>query len=428
MPPPKFGGGILTFEVYDMLADSANTAGDVIVFRGPKVSLVASESTWIEGDSLRQLDSTADLEGMIRVVGMPDLHPGKGGPVGAAYLSDGFIHPTLVGSDIGCGMRLDIMDIDARKLKIDRIVERLQGLDLPWDGDRKAWLEARQVPVTEHDETLGTPGRGNHFIELQAVDRVIDEAAFDRLRLCRDKVHLLVHSGSRGFGEAILRSYAERFKAEPLKAGTEEFGVYLERHDHAMRWAEANRELCAARACEAVGAESINALDICHNSVTSAVIGGCGCWLHRKGAAPADKGPIMIPGSRGDLSWLVEPVHGRDDALRSLAHGAGRKIARSEAKGKLANLYQRADLRRNRWGGRVVCGEDLLAWEEAPEAYKPIDSVVGDLFAAGLARPIAAFRPLVTFKTSDAVERKVRRESSGWKRDREASRRLKGSF
>ena len=103
-----------------------------IVERGPGVRVIASESTWIEGDALRQLDDTARLPGMIRAVGMPDLHPGKGSPVGAAFLSRDVIRPALVGSDIGCGMALWSSDLRERKARPDRLAERLDGLDELW--------------------------------------------------------------------------------------------------------------------------------------------------------------------------------------------------------------------------------------------------------------------------------------------------------
>jgi release factor H-coupled RctB family protein len=130
----------------------------------------------------------------------------------------------------------------------------------------------------------------------------------------------------------------------------------------------------------------------------------------------------MIPGSRGDLSWLVKPVEGAEEGLRSLAHGAGRKIARSEVKGKIRKLYNHDTLRQNKWGGKVVCGEDLLAWEEAPEAYKPISTVINDLTNAGLITPVAAFRPIVTFKTSEVETDENRRDPREWQDERRAAR------
>ncbi|WP_084438415.1 RNA ligase RtcB family protein [Niveispirillum irakense] len=395
----------------------------IISTRGPKVRVIASSSTWIEGEALRQLDATAALPGMRLAVGMPDLHPGKGSPVGAAFLSEGVIYPTLVGSDIGCGMALWQTDMPVRKARPDRLAERMEGLDQPWNGDPEAWLAARDLAPTGHELGLGTPGHGNHFVELQQVHQLHDPEGFQALGLEEDRLCVLAHSGSRGLGEAILRAHADMHGAQGLAIGSVDADAYLMAHGDAVRWAVANRDLCAHRALAAIGADGRRVLDICHNSVTAAVMDGCDCWLHRKGAAPADQGPVAIPGSRGDLSFLVQPVAEKREALQSLAHGAGRKLARHEAKGKLKGLYRREDLERNPYGGRVVCGNDLLLWEEAPEAYKPVAGVVGDLAAAGLLTVIATFRPVVTFKASHGA--RAEKGGADWKRQRSAARKAK---
>jgi release factor H-coupled RctB family protein len=396
----------------------------VVTERGPKVRVIASASTWMEGEALRQLDVAADLPGILLCVGMPDLHPGKGGPVGAAFLSDGFLHPMLVGSDIGCGMGLWTTDLLARKARPDRIAAHMDGLDLPWDGDAGAFLGERGVAPTPHDGALGSPGRGNHFIEWQAIEEIHDGPALKALGIAPERLCLLVHSGSRGLGESILRGVTERLGSAALPIGSEDAVAYLRSHDHAVRWAAANRELCARRALAAAGADGTGVLDVCHNRVAAAAFGGGSCWLHRKGAAPADCGAVVVPGSRGDLSYLVQPTLGRQDALWSLAHGAGRRIARGEARGKLRGRYKRKDLRNTPFGGRVVCGEEALLWEEAPEAYKSAAGVVGDLVSAGLVQLIATLRPRVTFKTSEATRNETQRDDA-WKRQRDASRAAK---
>lgn len=396
--------------------------GNPITTRGPKVRVIASPTTWIEGETLRQLDAAAELAGMQEIVGMPDAQPGKGGPSGAAFLSRGWVHPLLVGSDIGCGMGLWATDLPVRKAKPERLAERMDGLDSPWDGDASAWLQHRGLEPGIHDGSLGSTGRGNHFTEVQAIHEVRNPEALAMLGLDETTACVLVHSGSRGLGEAVLRQHAATHGSDPLADGSTEAVTYLAAHDNALRWAEANRDLCATRACEAIGAGARRVLDVCHNGVSEAMIGGCRCWLHRKGAAPADRGAVVIPGSRGDFSALVMPTPGREDALLSLAHGAGRKIARHEARGKLRGLHRREDLRRNPWGGRVVCGEEMLAWEEAPECYKPLASVVGDLEDAGLVEVIALMRPLVTFKTSEGARDETRRVREEWKRERRQER------
>jgi len=397
---------------------------DIVAARGPKVRVVASASTWIEGEALRQLDATAQMNGMRLAVGMPDLHPGKGSPVGAAFLSEGVIHPALVGSDIGCGMALHVTSMPTRKIRPDRIAERLNGLDLPWRGDTAAWLGAEGAGPTPFDDALGTPGRGNHFVEAQRVHEVVDRTVFDALGLEEDRLHLLVHSGSRGLGEHILRKHSAKHDSAAV-AIPGDGDAYMAEHDQAVAWARANRSLCAHRALEALGIEGERVLDICHNSVTTARIDGCNCWLHRKGAAPADAGPVVIPGSRGDLSFVVMPMPDTAQSLWSLAHGAGRKLARHEARGKLRGVYRREDLERTPFGGRVVCGDEMLLWEEAPECYKDVASVVDDLVAAELVSVVASFQPVVTFKTSvgATVEEQGRRKD--WKTDRRQAREAK---
>lgn len=395
-----------------------------VVELGPKARLIRSEDTWIEGEAIRQLEATADFPGMLRCVGMPDIHPAKGSPNGAAFLADR-LYPSLVGSDDGCGMSLWMTSLLVRKAKLDRIATKLNGLDEPWDGDVAKWLADREIELTSFDNTLGTPGHGNHFIEIQAVDHIYDAVACQRFGITEDNVYVMVHSGSRGFGEFIMAAHAAEYGAGALFADDSNGQQYLRQNAHAMAWAAANRQLCAHRVLEALGTDGTQILDICHNSVSEAISDGCTCWLHRKGAAPADKGPIVIPGSRGALSYVVQPIEGREEALRSLAHGAGRKITRGDAHGKLAGLYKGKDIKRNNFGGRVVCGEQSLLWEEAPECYKPINSVIDDMVGAGLIQLIAALRPLVTFKTSEGVEKEMRRDRKTWQRERAQARDMK---
>ena len=397
----------------------------IIATRAPGVRVVASASTWIEGEALRQLDETGALPGMRETVGMPDLHPGKNGPVGAAFLSEGLIRPVLVGSDIGCGMALWQTDLAARRADPRRIAARLDGLDAPWDGDVAGWLAGRGVSPTAYDASLGTVGHGNHFLEVQTVAEIRDPAAAARIGLDPARLALLVHTGSRGFGESIVRAHTERHGASPLRADTPEAETYLAAHDAAVGWARANRDLVAHRALTGLGAEGRCLLDLCHNGVSPVEVGGCRCHLHRKGAAPADRGPVVVPGSRGDVSLLVEPVPDRADALWSLAHGAGRKLGRHEAKAKLKGRLRREDLARNPYGGVVVCGDERLLWEEAALAYKPAASVVGDLEAAGLVRIVAVLHPLVTFKCSLDPDGPARADKRARLRERRIARAAK---
>ena len=97
--------------------------------------LFASAKSWIEGEALRQLYATAKLDGMRLAVGFPDLHPGKGSPVGAAFVTEGLIYPYLIGGDIGCGMALFKTDLVRRDVKLDRWADLRFDLEHPWDGD-----------------------------------------------------------------------------------------------------------------------------------------------------------------------------------------------------------------------------------------------------------------------------------------------------
>lgn len=353
-----------------------------------------SSKSWIEGAAQRQLEEVASLAGVIAVAGMPDMHPGKYGPVGCSVLADA-IHPALVGSDIGCGMALYALDLSTRKIRIDRAAERLRAIECPWEGDIAGALEEAGLAASPFDDALGTIGGGNHFCELQALDEVMSPADAKAAGLDRDCAYLLVHSGSRSLGYSVLEAQMAK-GLRPLAPASDDGVAYLAAHDHALRWASVNRRVIAMRAAQALRCESRLICDQAHNFVECR----CGSVLHRKGAAASDRGLTPAPGSRGSLSYVVAPrVPAPPEALASLSHGAGRKFDRSSMAGRVGRTRsEREKLMRNPFGGQVICEDRDLLVEEAPEAYKPIDRVIGDLEAFGLARPVASFRPLVTLK------------------------------
>ncbi len=357
-----------------------------------------STRSWIEGNATKQLEDVASLAGVKAVAGMPDLHPGKYGPVGCSILADR-IHPQLVGSDIGCGMGLFQLDLAVRKLRVDKAADRLRALDAPWEGDVAGAMAEAGLAPTSFDASLGTIGGGNHFCELQAIDEILGPEAAAKAGLDRSQACLLVHSGSRGLGFSILQRQLAA-GAAPLDPASEIGRAYLAEHDLAVRWAALNRRVIAMRATVAVGAACTAIANLSHNLVE---VTGAGV-LHRKGTAPADRGLVPIPGSRGTLSYLVEPLAAaRPETLASLAHGAGRKFDRASMHGRIrTGKSDRAKLARNPFGGVIVCEDRDLLVEEAPEAYKSIDRVIADLADFGLARVVATFRPLVTFKTAHA--------------------------
>lgn len=361
-----------------------------------RARVFASRSSWIEGAAVKQLNDLLTRPGALRVAGMPDLHPGHRGPVGCAALFDGVVHPDVIGTDIGCGMALFRLGGVERRLKGDkaeRALARLGEHD-PREGVDMASAAGLAV-AEEHAASIGTIGGGNHFCELQAVERVVDEEACAAAGLEKGGLALLVHTGSRSFGAA---TYAAHRGVVPGGLTLAEAGDYLDAHDRALAFAALNRRLVADRAAAALGMELTPLADLAHNHVE---IGGDGV-LHRKGAAPADRGLAPVPGSRGALTYLVLPDPGVEGALRSIAHGAGRKRDRA---GMLARAKdRRVDLSRsaNPVGNRVICADKALAAEEAPEAYKDVRRVVADLEEHGLARVVATLRPIVTFKTAEA--------------------------
>lgn len=358
----------------------------VTVFAGPR--------SWIESDAVTQCHQVAAFPGMRHVAGMPDLHPGKGAPIGAAMAST-VLYPHLVGSDIGCGIA--VFPVDLKRVVPEQLATRFPDLDRALDPERDAddpaWSVVDGDIPAGHVEGLGTVGRGNHFVELARVGDVLDPAHATRLGLAAGHVVLIVHSGSRGLGEQILRAHTERYGAGPAAdpAG------YLARHDAAVRWGSVNRRLIAARVAYALGARpTAPIVDQCHNLVEIRD----GVYLHRKGAAPGDGRDVLVAGTRGTCSYLVA-AHAGPAANWSVAHGAGRKMSRADALRRGRAKHTVEELRRTPVGSLVVCGDRQLLFEEAPTAYKRIEQVIADLTAHGLATPVVSTVPLVTYKTAD---------------------------
>ena len=380
----------------------------------PAVRVIASPKSWIEGEAVRQLYATAKLAGVRFAIGFPDLHPGKGTPVGAAFVTEEIIYPHLIGGDIGCGMALFKTNLLRREVKLDRWAALRFNLEHPWDEDVGEFLTANEIESTDFDAALGTVGGGNHFAELQAVDKIIDAAEFKNAGIGKEQLVVLVHSGSRGLGETVLREHVDVHHGNGVPADSFAAQEYLRGHDLAVRWARANRALIARRFVEQLGAEAERVWDGCHNSITPSIRGSRGneapmdsektgvAYIHRKGAVVTDAAPIVIPGSRGALSYLVKPIGDGASHAWSLAHGAGRKWSRSETRLRMRERFGVMELVQTALGGRVICEERDLLYEEAPAAYKNIEAVIQDLVDAGLVSVIATLRPLLTYKTRKA--------------------------
>lgn len=364
----------------------------------PKVNLLF-KNTPVEGNAIEQLETTANLPGVVQAVGLPDLHVGKGCPIGAAILTKEFIYPYLIGSDIGCGMSLTMLDLVAHKVKRDKLVKKLGSLEMGYTGDLTPWEIQFQISLNRFVDALGTVGSGNHFVEVQSVEEIINEQIFQEIGLNKKNLFMMTHSGSRGLGEMILRNHTDKFKSDGLKESTPEFTEYLNEHNYAVKWAQVNRALLVQKVKENLNVDVNTILDITHNWVEVTPSG----YLHRKGAAPSNHGLVVIPGSRGDFSYLVRPILGSDN-LNSLAHGAGRKWKRGESKSRLSGRYRAEDLIITDLKSQVICEDKDLLFEEAPENYKKISKVIQDLVDMNLVEVIAIFRPVVTYKKKRLAE------------------------
>ncbi|HEU4408925.1 MAG TPA: RtcB family protein [Polyangiaceae bacterium] len=405
----------------------------------PNARVVQGEGVWMEGNAIAQFAQIAALPGCVRAVGMPDMHAGGTAPIGAVFAFDDAVRPSLLGGDVGCGVLVVVTreaggsvdalerraralfegesfvaDLEAPEALFAEVFRRgLRGLDafeLPRSmGELAAGLagaadaaDAEGVgadpgPYASCVSTLGSIGGGNHFAEIARVNEVTPGPLAEALGLKKGALAAVVHSGSRAVGARLNDRWGQR----ELPAA--EAGPFLAEMAGACRFARVNRFLLAYRLLEAIGAarpsKIAGAFDVFHNAVEPASVGGCTrAWVHRKGAAPARAGePTIVLGSRGAPSYLLAGA-GNEAVLASVAHGAGRKMGRSEAKEKLRDRYRRADLTRTPLGGRVVCDDRDVLYEEHPDAYKAVGPVVRALVDHGAATPVAALTPIVTVK------------------------------
>ena len=347
----------------------------------------------IEQDALDQLRAVAGHGNTQAVAGFPDMHPGKCGPVGMAALCTLPV-PALLGNDVGCGFSLFRLDLKARRLTDSAwIAGRLDGLDVPDFQVAGEAASSLSMP-SSHDLSLGTIGLGNHFLEVQVAHQAQADAG-----VCRGDALLLVHSGSRGMGEAVYREVVATCRDNPLA----EWEGWLRKHDLCVEWARVNRICVARRVAEALGVDHGLLLDLPHNLVERTA----GGFLHRKGASPSDRGLSILPGSRATPSFLVSPTAADQvaAALSSLPHGAGRRLARGVARTSTKNPQ---DMRTTpsmfgKPGGIVICGDDKLMLEERAEAYKDVNAVLQGVEDANLGRCVAEMHPVVTFKRSEEL-------------------------
>ncbi|KAG0216508.1 hypothetical protein BGX28_000022 [Mortierella sp. GBA30] len=402
--------------------DGLNSAVNELDFESLRLSseisaniAILAKKSYIDPEVNVQLNRTAMLPGVKRVVGQPDLHPGNQYPIGATFITQKLVYPALIGNDIGCGMAVYRTRLSSN-IKPQKIVDKLHQLEGRWtEGDPHKFLISKLGD--EHSETgkahldqLGTLGGGNHFAEFVVIENRVDLGLCESLGLTESNTYLIVHSGSRRFGQTVLESSNRmQSKAEKkllgMDAESETGQAYLKQHDLACAWAKTNRQLIAHRVLSRLNAEedAQKILDIWHNNVEQKIIESIDperpCWVHRKGAAPSDRGLVVIPGSRGHFSYLVMPEGDQEKNGFSLAHGAGRLLPRAKALQKRPQTSKQASisaLQTTDLGSSVICEDTDLLFEEQPGAYKEITDIIDDL--GPFVKVVAILRPICTYK------------------------------
>lgn len=436
-----------------------------------------------DGQAIPQLVNVATLPGIVDFAwGMPDMHDGYGFPVGgvaATLLPDGVVSPGGVGFDINCGVRLLATGLSRADLgdrhvgltheisrsiptgtgrgghwvltpaELDHVlgdgapfVVRERGLGVEADlectesGGRLA--EADPATVSERARArgraqLGSLGAGNHFIELQVVDDVTDEAAARVLGLTPGQVTILIHTGSRGLGHQVCTDYVKLMTTRQASYGfvlpdpqlscapasSPEGQAYLRAMAAAANYAWANRQVIThtvrenvRRLCGTKAGDEVRVIyDVSHNMAKRERHGGRDLCVHRKGATRAfgpghpdipavyrEAGqPVFIPGSMGTASWVMTGTREAETlSCGSACHGAGRRLGRAAAKRAITGREVRTELESR--GIVVRCPSASGLAEEAPFAYKDVERVAEVVERAGLARRVARLRPIGVVK------------------------------
>jgi len=438
--------------------------------------------------TLVQCANVAHLPGIYKhAITLPDGHEGYGFPIGGVAATDyeeGVISPGGVGYDINCGVRLLTTNLseedvrpNLRKLaeiifrnvpsglgsrrkasvspsELDRIVTEgvprvvEQGYGWPEDIERceengcmknanpdKVSSTAKRRGLSQ----IGTLGSGNHFLEVQKVDKIYDPRVAKVFGITHEgQVTVMIHCGSRGFGHQICSDYLRVVERAVRKYGisipdrelacapgkSREAEDYFEAMSCAVNYAFVNRQMIThwVRQSfeEALGmpSEKIGlglVYDVAHNiaKIEEHTIDGrrVKMWVHRKGATRAfppgheaipaeyrDVGqPVLIPGSMGTSSYvLVGTSKAMEISFGSTAHGAGRMMSRAAAKRK----FWGGDVRRGleRRGIVVRSASATVLAEEADLAYKDVDRVAAVSDAVGIAKRVARLVPLAVIK------------------------------
>jgi tRNA-splicing ligase RtcB len=438
--------------------------------------------------SPEQVANVAFLPGLVgSSLAMPDIHWGYGFCIGGVAATDpkegGVISPGGVGYDINCGVRLLTTNLNRDEVapRIAQLVDKLfetipcgvgrggifkfnkkelrqlmqQGSRYAinkgygWDADvecteAKGCIEGAR-PEFVSDRALqrgfdqcGTLGSGNHFAEVQIVERVEDRQAADAMGLTEGGVAVMIHSGSRGLGYQVCDDAIKDLRNAPKKYGIElpdrqlvcapvdspEGKKYLGAMQAAANYAWCNRQIMThlarqafaeffGRSAEKLGMTMV--YDVAHNiaKMETYDVGGRRRELcvHRKGATRAFAAnhpelparyraigqPVLVPGDMGTSSWvLVGQPGAMEHTFGSACHGAGRRMSRGEAIRKAKGRSIKKELLA---AGVVARARGRTGLdEEQPDAYKDVTHVVDTLHDAGIARRVAKLRPIGVIK------------------------------
>lgn len=441
----------------------------------------------LKDHSLIQLTNAATMPGVVKyTLAMPDVHSGYGLPIGgvmATKLPDGIISPGAVGYDINCGVRLLKSQITYQELKphikelgqaifnkipsglgkggqirlsqkqIDNLLENgaqwavkngyipSQDLEFLEENGKIDLANPKKVSIRAKKRGLnqvGTLGSGNHFLEIQKVEKIYLSDIAQTFGLFKDQIVVMIHTGSRGFGHQVATDYIKIHLKAAQKYGIKlpdrqlaaapfnspEGQDYFSAMGTALNYAWTNRSVISSllrdewqkQLSGKIKNTQLSVLyDVAHNIAKKEKyqINGKKILLlvHRKGATRAfgpkrpeipqkyrSVGqPVIIPGSMGTSSYVMKGTNKAEkESFGSSAHGAGRAMSRGQAKRKV----QGKDLIKNLAEKGILIFSDSLSGlaEEAPIAYKEIDSVVDITQKAGIAKKVAQLKPLAVIK------------------------------
>jgi tRNA-splicing ligase RtcB len=432
---------------------------------------------FLEDEAIRQLIDSAALPGTYKyVLGMPDIHTGYGLPIGGVLPVDydtGVVSAGAVGMDINCGVRLmttnlTTADIDKKRLAqllqaiedsvptgigtrsrynldahLKHIAEQgvpyLIGLGLASKDDldkveetgflQGADLSACSIKARSRMNQLSTLGGGNHFIEVSIVDQVFDKNTADQFRLAPNRIVVMIHSGSRGFGHQICQDFSQemarqagKHNASPPNRGLAYAPInsalgekYLAAMACAVNFAFANRHLMMVDVIEALGKifgrSTVNArllYDVAHNIAKKENHFGKELLIHRKGATRAlppghEKNPkcfketghpVLLPGSMGTHSYIATGLERAKETFCSVNHGAGRVLSSTAAR----KTISKADFNQKMAGVQYNIKNYKRIVDEAPQAYKDIHLVVDTLAEIDIINKVANITPIGVIK------------------------------